>query len=79
MSHRISSPSFPSSFGGPIRSAGLGSRTVGLSIPTTGSTGIEFAVRESAAQIKDLKKKLKMVSNVLLELQKSLRYDFVGA
>lgn len=39
----------------------MGTRTGGFSIPGIGNTGCEFGLRETSAQIDDLKRKLKMV------------------
>ena len=57
------SPGVSTTFVGPVRTGGLGARTVGYStIPGTGNTGTVFGLRESSAQTDDLRRKLKMVS-----------------
>ena len=55
------SPSISSYGGGPLRTGGLGIRTVGYPLSGFGSIGTEFGLRESNAQMEDLKRKLKMV------------------
>ena len=56
------SPTISSSYGGgPLRTGGLGTRTVGYPVLGFGNIGTEFGLRESNAQMEDLKRKLKMV------------------
>lgn len=56
------SPSISSTYGGgPLRTGGLGTRTVGYPVSGFGNIGTEFGLRESNAQMEDLKRKLKMV------------------
>ena len=57
------SPSISSTYGGgPVRTGGLGIRTVGYPLSGFGSIGTEFGLRESNAEMEDLKRKLKMVT-----------------
>ena len=49
---------------------GLGTRTSGYAIPGIGNIGTDLGLRESNAQIDDLKRKLKMVMNISYETQK---------
>ena len=58
----ISRPSISSTYGGgPLRARGLGTTTVGYPVSGVGNIGTEFGLRESNAQMEDLKRKLKMV------------------
>ena len=55
------SPSVSTTFGGPLRTGRLDTRTSGYSVPGIGQIRTEYGLRESNAQIDDLKTKLKMV------------------
>lgn len=58
-------PSVSTTFVGPVRTGGLGARTAGYStIPGTGNTGSVFGLRESSAQTDDLRRKLKMTTEL---------------
>lgn len=58
-------PSISSTYGGgPLRTGGLGTRTVGYPVSGFGNIGTEFDLRESNAQMEDLKRKLKMTTEL---------------
>ncbi|KAL9973691.1 hypothetical protein ACROYT_G020177 [Oculina patagonica] len=57
-------PSISSTYGGPLRPGGLGTRSVGYPVSGFGNIGTEFGFRESNAQIDDLKRKLKMTTEL---------------
>ena len=67
--HFFHSSSISSTYGAPLRTGELGGSTVGYPSSGIPNIGAEFGIRQSSAQIDELKKKLKMVITPVWMLQ----------